>query len=229
MTKWTGYQRFCSLARGLDLIGDRWTLPLIQELLFEPARYNDLRRRLPGIGSNVLAERLRKLERHGIVHRSAKPIGQGVLYQLTPRGEGLAPALRELRKWGAGEHLMLDPRTPDSVSYDMSYAIPDKTPLAETYEWRVDDETFTLEVDGTVLTQRRGPARDPVLTVTTTRKWINQLLSGRTTWATGRSQGSVTVAGTEAAWQRMLAVTAQPGADPQILTQDLTATSNHAS
>ena len=211
MAKWTGYQRFCSLSRALDLVGERWTLPLIQELLFEPARYSELRRRLPGIGSNILSDRLRKLEHHGIVYRSAAPIGQGVLYELTDRGNALAPALAELRQWGLDEHFMLDTTTADVVTYDMSYAVGDDAAVTEGYEWRINDEIFSLQIEGTRLTQRRGPASNPVVVVTTTRDWMAELLAGRADWQRGRKQGAVQVEGSEEAWQRMLVVTAQPG------------------
>jgi len=66
---WTGYGRFCPLARGLDVVGDRWTLVIVQELMKRPSRYGELARRLPGISTTVLAERLRKLEAAGVVVR----------------------------------------------------------------------------------------------------------------------------------------------------------------
>ncbi|HEY1451578.1 MAG TPA: helix-turn-helix domain-containing protein, partial [Solirubrobacteraceae bacterium] len=66
---WTGYERFCPLARGLDLIGDRWTLVIVQELLKRPSRYGALLDRLPGIGTSLLSDRLRRLEAAGIVVR----------------------------------------------------------------------------------------------------------------------------------------------------------------
>ncbi len=218
MAKWSGYRRFCSLSRALDLVGERWTLPLIQELLFEPARYNELRRRLPGIGSNVLAERLRKLEQHGIVRRRAEPIGQGVLYELTERGQGLQAALAELRRWGLTEHLMLDPNSPTETSYDMSYALPPRTDLCETYQWNVDDVILTLAINGTTLTQHAGAADQPAVIVTTTAEWLSKMLTGGTDWNAGRESGDVTVAGDEDAWHRMLVVTHQPGRQPTLPT-----------
>ena len=221
MAKWTGYRRFCSLARALDLIGERWTMPLIQELLWEPARYNELRRRLPGIGSNVLAERLRKLEHHGIVRRTAEPIGQGVIYELTERGQALQPALAELRKWGLGEHLMLDASAASDTSYDMAYAIPANNTLTETYQWNIDDVVLTLEIDGAKLTQRVGPATDPAATITTTASWLKKLMTGGTDWNAGRESGDVVVSGNDDAWKRMLAVTAQPGHDPNLLNDEI--------
>jgi len=68
-TPWTGYGRFCPLSRALDVIGERWTLVIVQELLKQPRRYGALLDRLPGISTSVLADRLRRLERAGVVAR----------------------------------------------------------------------------------------------------------------------------------------------------------------
>ena len=97
---WTGYGRFCPLARALDVVGERWTLVIVQELLKRPSRYSELARRLPGIGTNVLADRLRKLETAGVAERIPGPVGEGVTYALTDRGRGLSDALEALRRWG---------------------------------------------------------------------------------------------------------------------------------
>jgi DNA-binding HxlR family transcriptional regulator len=99
---WTGYRRFCPLSRALDVIGERWTLVIVQELLEQPRRYGSLLDRLPGIGTSVLADRLRRLERAGVVAREPGPVGAGVIYALTPRGRELEEALGALRRWGVG-------------------------------------------------------------------------------------------------------------------------------
>ena len=212
MAKWSGYQRFCSLARGLDVVGERWTLLIVQEISFRPIRYNELRRRLPGIGSNILADRLRKLEEHGIVQRVPEGIGQGVRYDLTERGRGLIPAIVELRKWGLGEQLMLESPAELAV-HDLSYGIPGSAELVETYQWDVDGTVTTLRIDGTTLTQTPGPAEHPAVIVTTTRDWMRRLVAGQTDWRRGRASGEVEVVGSDEAWERMLIATAQPGAD----------------
>jgi DNA-binding HxlR family transcriptional regulator len=96
------YQQYCSVARALDLVGDRWVLLIVRELLaFGPSRYSDLKRGLPGIASNLLAERLRTMEADGLIERreAPAPIGTGV-YQLTRRGRGLEGVLRALTRWG---------------------------------------------------------------------------------------------------------------------------------
>ena len=98
-----GYGQYCALAKALDVIGDRWTMLIVRELLLRgPCRYTDLLGGLPGIATNLLADRLRELEKAGILGREqAPPPVATALFALTPRGEQLAPVMRELGRWGA--------------------------------------------------------------------------------------------------------------------------------
>jgi DNA-binding HxlR family transcriptional regulator len=96
------YGQFCGLARGLDHIGDRWTLLIVRELLLGPSTYRDLRAALEGIATNLLTSRLRQLETDGIVRRSEAPRrSKAVTYELTELGLGLEPALLALIRWGS--------------------------------------------------------------------------------------------------------------------------------
>src|SRR3954451_80427 len=97
------YRQYCALARALDVVGDRWTLLIVRELgLRGPARYTDLQHGLPGIATNLLADRLREMEEAGIVEREAAPPPIATtLFRLTERGEELAPILQALGRWGA--------------------------------------------------------------------------------------------------------------------------------
>ena len=97
------YKQHCGLAKALDLVGDRWTLLIVRELLIrEACRYTDLQKGLPGIATNLLAERLRELEAAGIVGREeAPPPVATTLFSLTERGKALEAALLELGLWGA--------------------------------------------------------------------------------------------------------------------------------
>lgn len=91
-----------ALARSLELVGDRWTLLLIGELLVTPRRYSDLQKALRGIPTNLLAERLRRLEDDGLVDRyEAPPPVATTLYELTPRGRALEDSVLALMRWGA--------------------------------------------------------------------------------------------------------------------------------
>jgi DNA-binding HxlR family transcriptional regulator len=96
------YRQYCALARALDLVGDRWTLLIIRELFARDARYSDLRDALPGIATNLLADRLRQLQDAGIVESyDAPPPVRAAVYRLTSRGRELRPVLRALVTWGA--------------------------------------------------------------------------------------------------------------------------------
>jgi len=97
------YKQRCALAKALDIVGDRWTLLIVRELLIrERCRYTDLLRGLPGIATNMLAERLRELEAAGIVAREeAPPPVATSLFGLTERGRELEPTLLQLGSWGA--------------------------------------------------------------------------------------------------------------------------------
>lgn len=95
------YGQFCPVARGLDLLGERWTLLIVRELLVGPQRYSDLRDHLPGMWSNLLAQRLRDLEAAGVVRRrELPPPAARLVYELTDRGRALEPAVYELARWG---------------------------------------------------------------------------------------------------------------------------------
>lgn len=96
------YGQFCGLARGLEHVGDRWTLLVIRELLLGPCSYGDLLTALDGIPTNLLADRLRQLEADGLVAREVDPEDRRrAVYLLTTLGQGLEPALLALIKWGA--------------------------------------------------------------------------------------------------------------------------------
>jgi DNA-binding HxlR family transcriptional regulator len=96
------YEQYCPMAHALDLVGDRWALLVIRELMHGPKRYTDLVDCLPGIGTNILAGRLRDLEGHGVVtRRTLPPPAASKVYELTDYGRELKPAMRELALWGA--------------------------------------------------------------------------------------------------------------------------------
>lgn len=96
------YDQYCSTARALDVVGDRWTLLIVRELLAGPRRYTDLHADLPGVSTDVLASRLRDMERDGLTtRRRLPPPGAAYVYELTPRGRELLPVLQALGTWGA--------------------------------------------------------------------------------------------------------------------------------
>ncbi|TQE28973.1 winged helix-turn-helix transcriptional regulator [Streptomyces ipomoeae] len=95
------YDQYCSAARALDLVGDRWTLLIVRELLAGPRRYTDLHADLPGVSTDVLASRLKDMERDGLsTRRRLPPPGAAYVYELTGRGRELLPVLQALGAWG---------------------------------------------------------------------------------------------------------------------------------
>ncbi|MFI2640890.1 winged helix-turn-helix transcriptional regulator [Streptomyces sp. NPDC018610] len=98
------YDQYCSAARALDLVGDRWTLLIVRELLAGPRRYTDLHADLPGVSTDVLASRLKDMERDGLTgRRRLPPPGAAYVYELTERGYALLPVLQALGEWGRAE------------------------------------------------------------------------------------------------------------------------------
>lgn len=113
------YGQLCAVARALDVVGDRWNLLIVRELLIRGnARFTDLESGLPGIAPNLLTHRLRDLVRDGVVRRDAVA-GQasGRVYRLTERGRALEGVIRELLKWGAPTV----PEAPDDASFQMHW------------------------------------------------------------------------------------------------------------
>jgi DNA-binding HxlR family transcriptional regulator len=204
---WTGYGRFCPLARALDVVGERWTLVVVQELLKRSSRYSELLLRLPGIGTSVLADRLRTLEAAGVVERIPGPVGAGVVYALTDRGRGLSDALEALRRWGVG--YLTDP-TADGGGcreFDLHYvkdieALPDGE-----FGLVVDGQPTTLRVSRGRLDQTAGHPPDAILTVHTSSRFMDLWAAGTATWDDGRASGDVTLDGDGRNWDRWLAAT----------------------
>jgi DNA-binding HxlR family transcriptional regulator/putative sterol carrier protein len=109
------YAQYCPVAHALELVGERWSLLVVRELLGGPKRYTDLAAALPGIGTNILAARLRDLEQSGIVAKRRLPPPAAVsVYELTPYGEELSEPLYALGRWGAKS--LGPPRPNDSLA-----------------------------------------------------------------------------------------------------------------
>ena len=157
------YDQYCPLAHALELIGERWTLLLVRELMHGPQRYTDLADRLPGIGTNILASRLRDLEAAGVVaKRTLPPPAASKVYELTEYGVELKPVMRELARWGSRS---LGPPSPDELFPGWLVNAVDNvlSPVAPPgrIEFRVGDEVVSL-VDGVA---QQGSVDDPDVVV----------------------------------------------------------------
>jgi DNA-binding HxlR family transcriptional regulator len=159
------YKQYCGLAYALDMIGERWTLLIVRELFAGPRRFTDLMAGLPGISSNLLAERLKGLEQRNVIRRRTLPPPAGsTVYELTPLGLGLEPTLLELGRWGS----QFVPPSPAgaAVLHAGSYALMLKTffrpelarDVNETYELHIDDEVLQVQIAAGEIQVQQGQA-----------------------------------------------------------------------
>ncbi len=167
------YRQYCATARSLDVVGERWTLLLVRELLTGPKRNKDLLENLPGIGTNLLAARLRHLEDSELLtrYKLAPPSGATV-YDLTPLGAELEPIVMALARWG--QNLLGTPGDDDIVRASWSLLSmkallrPERAVgFNETCEFRIEDEIFHASVAGGDVQAAQGPAHQPDLVVRT--------------------------------------------------------------
>jgi DNA-binding HxlR family transcriptional regulator len=153
------YDQYCPMAHALELVGERWSLLVVRELLHGPQRYTDLAASLPGIGTNILASRLKDLEGCGIVtKRRLPPPAASQVYELTPYGVALKPLMRELAVWGLRS---MGPPRPDDVAPGWLESALDLvfSPVAPagSFVFRIDGEVASV-VDGQA---RLGEVDDP--------------------------------------------------------------------
>jgi DNA-binding HxlR family transcriptional regulator len=179
------YGQYCGLAKALDLVGERWTLLIVRELLMGPKRYTDLREALAGIASNLLAERLARLEALGLVVRERlSPPAPATVYQLTERGRALDPAIVELGRWGG---LALGEPESDEEFRASWFALgmratfrPRAAAGVDTsYEFHIGAEVFGFDVAAGRAQAFQGPAAAPALVVEADAPTFLALIGGR--------------------------------------------------
>ena len=164
------YREFCSTAKALDVVGDRWALLVVRELLLGPRRYTDLLEGLPGIGTNVLSTRLRELEEAGVVDRRTLPApSAATVYELTDDGRELRDVVNALARWGAQR--LTRPAPGDAVKprwfvLSLASTIEAQGPLDDgTFELCIDDERFTLDIENGSVIASHGPPTDRTATL----------------------------------------------------------------
>jgi DNA-binding HxlR family transcriptional regulator len=191
------YDDPCGVARALDVVGERWTLLVVRELLFGPKRFSDLVRGLPGMSQNVLSQRLRELAGAGLVERRRLgPPVSGQVYELTERGSALRPVVVELARWGS--------RIPTSSRADLS---PDALVLAllTTFDpdgaedvrvaLVLDDDRFVAEVVRGRLEIVRGEAGGADAEIRTDTAGLRSVVFGGRELAEAVAAGEVEVRG----------------------------------
>lgn len=180
------YDHYCTVSRALDIVGDRWNLLVVRELCSGPRRYSDLFADLPGISTDVLAARLKDLERDGILtKRRTGPRAGTALYELTESGAALRPVLDSLSVWGAGQ--LGDQRPTDAVRAHW-FALPLGHAVAAhvttgTVTIRIGDTAFHYVITETGLTHHDGPATAPDLELRLDLATASEIATGARTLA----------------------------------------------
>jgi DNA-binding HxlR family transcriptional regulator len=205
------YEQYCAVAKALDLIGERWSLLVLRDLVhLGPRRFSDLRDGLPGIGANLLTQRLRRLEREGLVRRTPlSPPARGVVYELTELGAALEPTIIELGRWGGrfmGERQAHEVFFPSGhiSAIRATFRGEDARGVRRTYEFRIEGEPFHVDVDDGTVTAALGEADSPDLVIETDVATSIDLMLRRVAPADALRSGSVTIDGTAAEFRRCI-------------------------
>jgi DNA-binding HxlR family transcriptional regulator len=203
------YGDSCGIARALDLVGERWTLLVIRELVLGPKRFTDLRAGLPGLSADVLSQRLRELEAAGVVgRRTLSPPASARVYELTDWGRELEPALHALGRWGSQTAL---PAEPPPLSADAAVValqtMFDPASAGEidaAYELRLGDRPFTIRIGNRRLRARQGTDGGAVATIATDTGTLASVLWHGRPLDEAIASGSLSIDGDRAAAQRLL-------------------------
>ena len=206
------YHQHCGIARALDILGERWTLLILRELLLGPRRYGDLASNLPGVGTNLLAARLRSLEEAGIVRRATLPPPANVpVYDLTARGEALRPILADLALWGYDllpEVPAKDDATRASWAAMSMAAVLERSgdgDLRGVFAFAVGDEVFHVDLTDEGARVVQGVPATADVRVTADPMTFFALADRRITAARAVRDGVLTVDGDRRLLERLLA------------------------
>ena len=218
------YAQLCGIATALDLIGDRWTLLVLRDLLLGALRFGDLAEGLPGIGTNTLTARLKILEASGVVHRRLLPLpDRGTVYELSPYGRELEPILLALGRWGTQSmgRLPADVATRSRWLVAAILAFHDESQQIArptTWELRLTDGAFTVRAEGAGLTVTAGAPDDADLVITAEDQDLHRILTRQLTPAKAVATGAVTLDGNASALPRLVKLLAFPTVDPSTAT-----------
>jgi DNA-binding HxlR family transcriptional regulator len=206
------YDDPCGIARALDVIGDRWALLVVRELIFGPKRFVQLRSGLRGISPNVLSQRLRDLEAAGLVRRDVlDPPASVAIYELTGRGRALEPILLELGRWGSQEPV--PPASELSVNallLALKTVFDPAAAVDATFALRVDGDWFRVTVAGDSIDITRARTERPTVTLETDVATLRSVAFGREPVAEAERDDRLTVIGDRRAAERFAAMFAAP-------------------
>lgn len=216
------YNQFCPLAYALDLVGERWTLLIIRELLAGPHRFKDLLAGLPGVSTNLLTERLKILEQQGLLRRRTLPPPAGsTVYELTAQGRALEGVVLELGRWGAA---LLPPSLEGNALPSLgscalgikAFFRPDQArAIQETYEWHLGDEVLQVRINGSELHVQQGETLKADVVFHTDMPTYLGLFSGQLPPEAALAGGLIRVEGDPGALHRFLQACRLPSAQEQ--------------
>lgn len=208
------YGDACGIARALDVVGERWALLVVRELLLGPQRFSDLRRALPNASSNLVADRLRELEGRGVVCRRMLPPPAGSsVYELTDWGRELEPIVLALGNWGVRVPLPDTPTTLSATSvllFLRTAARPDPKAPPTVCRLELNDRVWTIRTEHGQVAVLAGEPTEPDASLHTDPHTLNALLDDPGKLDTAASDGSATVAGDRSALRQLLSAVAAP-------------------
>ena len=217
------YNQYCPLAYALDLVGERWTLLIVRELLAGPHRFKDLLAGLPGVSTNLLTERLKILEQQGLLRRRTLPPPAGsTVYELTPLGHALEGVVLELGRWGAA---LLPPSLEGNALPSLgscalgikAFFRPDQAgEIHETYEWRLGDAVLQVRINAGALQVQQGEALKADAVFHTDMPTYLGLFSGQLAPEAALAGGRIRIEGDPGALRRFLQACGLPGAPAQV-------------
>lgn len=186
MTK-RSYNQYCGIAVGLDLLGERWTLLIVRNLLMGPKRFKDLLDGLPGIGTGLLTQRLKQLDAAGVITKATLPPPAGsAVYQLTEDGQSLRPVLLALARWGisrVGEPNIDQHLDAESLAFAIEARFdPNAADNADgSYALNIDGRSFRVDVENSTIEVRTGQPEHPRASITTSARTLIALTNGTRT------------------------------------------------
>lgn len=202
------YRDSCGIARALDVVGERWALLVVRELILMPQRFSELRHALPNASSNLLSDRLRELEQHGVIRRRklAETSGPQV-YELTEWGRKLEPIVVALGDWGIDV-----PGSPEPTSLSATSVLiflrgadrPDPAVASIVCRLELDGSVWTLDVDAGTLRVRSGEPAKADISLRTDPKTLGGLLADPASLEAALAAGSVSFVGDSDALARLL-------------------------
>lgn len=202
------YRQYCPVAHALDVIGDRWALLIVRDLFLGPKRFTDLREGLPGIGTNILTDRLKGLERSGIIgRRTLPPPAASAVYELSAAGRELEETVVALARWGGrslGSRRSDQSLSTESVMLALraAFAAAAERGSSATYEVRFAEPSFDATF-GVLVAERgvdvtRGPAIDPESVLLTDAETLYAVANGRESWRGAVGRGAVRLPNSDA-------------------------------